>query len=319
MNCANCDRDIYWSHGILNWCHFDKTISCGERNGYKLFADIDQTPFEYGSKLKIEEDRKNVCKHCEKEIRSADRGKGWEHTDGLLYCELDHWLVAEPKDDLIILDEVKAIPTDCIECNEIRYGGSGKYADFAVCHIIDMGDYGYSDPSFLFGFKKNKPKNHIPPDWCPLKPKEPELCGILQHAWDRLDISCRLPKGHQGNHAICCKVKPFTWDTPEPEKTYPIELKRRDLKGWLSFLIDKHDNGKLSTKTLIEMIFQNVKANQQSILHPNTTDFRKCWTCGGSGRISCEDIAEVSVPCSKCDGTGIMKSLNQLIKQFKGR
>jgi len=70
--------------------------------------------------------------------------------------------------------EVKAIPTDCIECNEIRYGGSGKYADFAVCHIIDMGDYGYSDPSFvLFRFKKNKPKNHIPPDWCPFKAKEP--------------------------------------------------------------------------------------------------------------------------------------------------
>jgi len=160
--CANCDRDIYWSHGILNWCHFDKTISCGERNGYKLFAE-----------LKIEEDRKDVCKHCGREI--FHNGKVWIHLKHATISCVVIDEVAEPKDDLIILDEVQAIPTDCIECNEIRYGGSGKYADFAVCHIIDMGDYGYRDPSFvLFRFKKNKPKNHIPPTWCPLKAKEPE-------------------------------------------------------------------------------------------------------------------------------------------------
>jgi len=193
MNCANCDRAIYWSHGILNWCHFDKTISCGERNGYKLFAE-----------LKIEEDRKDVCKHCGRDI--FHNGKVWVHLKHKTkFCVvIDE--VAEPKDDLIILDKVKASsPTGCIKCDEIRYGGPHPIiADRAVCHLIDMGDTDRNDPSYiLFMFKGcGKPQSHTPPDFCPLKPKEPELCGILQHAWDGLDISCRLPKGHQGNHDI---------------------------------------------------------------------------------------------------------------------
>jgi Ribonuclease G/E len=91
----------------------------------------------------------------------------------------------------------------------------------------------------------------------------------------------------------------------EPEKTYPIELKRRSLKDSLEFFIDKHDRGNLSTENLIEMIISRFE--NEPIKHPNAIGFDKCRNCGGTGHLKIHPGISGVVICPKCHGTGIQK------------
>lgn len=77
MNCANCERPIYWAHDIGYWCHFDGPTPCGVRGyGYNAFAEpkIDEPEYEL---IKPKE----VILHCNNCEYSKHKiiPSGWVH------------------------------------------------------------------------------------------------------------------------------------------------------------------------------------------------------------------------------------------------
>jgi hypothetical protein len=105
---------------------------------------------------KEDESKTSTCKNCGIEIYFCQELKKWFHINKnpelsqittYQECHLlfrDHInCIAEPKDDLIILDEVKTMPTDCITCDQIRYTkypvvseNDSNIEDRAVCVIF---------------------------------------------------------------------------------------------------------------------------------------------------------------------------------------
>ncbi len=220
MNCANCDEEIYWDHEFELWQHLDGINARYCKNSF-FGHESAQT-----AEPKIDEP-KTYCKHCGVSIMLGNSVYGlktgiWYHKtkDGrfpyyTIYCNnlMTNYDRAEPKDDLIILDEVKAEPTDCIKCDQIRYKGTTPhFADKAVCCI---GRNSSDSVWLLWIFNSKIPDSYVPPDWCPLKTKEPEdLCLAI---FGNPIVVCQLSKGHAGKHEGRRRDLIYSWNDYDSE------------------------------------------------------------------------------------------------------
>lgn len=209
-------RKVYCEH--CGWLHIlgeIKPEGCTDAHFVQISGKQWETIIcqSCGKRMKIDESKTGICKHCGVEIHFDEYSQRWGHffegdihKDQLYeYCfaDLNPKYKAEPEHDLIILDEVKALPTDCIKCDQIGYIGGPSYADKGLCNL---GANPFGDKllfHFVFGVR---PGFHIPPTWCPLKVKESEKTypielkrrsligslGFLFDSYDRGKLDARV-------------------------------------------------------------------------------------------------------------------------------
>ncbi len=165
--CEHCEKPIYKSGFPAVWVHH------GERHSHRLCG-----PNESDCVAEPKEETKAYCIHCKKEI--ADSHGTWMHTEtGSIHCVLDlsdgiyRERFAEPEHDLIILDEVKAEKP--IVCNKCIFRHVPKYKSDGMIDFL-CGVTGWE--KLVGEYRRFEPIP--PPDWCPLKAKEPEKVQIFR-------------------------------------------------------------------------------------------------------------------------------------------